>query len=249
MGNNYIHEYAQILRDIFTSLEHRRLKNKAETMSKKEAQIFGIDPVYTAEAFLSIIFLLEDTSQAIDNYLEFGLDGPTKIKRNYGERYLRFYGILNSVYMQFISCRELYKMFKIPTVTNYNNKAKKLKVLKARNIGASHSCKYKNDDNEIDFYKVSQLTLDGYGRSVHIIGEKDKDYVYDIKDGIEKFNVFMSNELDIVANHILVKKFDANSLRFKEFSKRLRFLDSQVKGQFSKEKFDEMIKSMNKSKF
>ncbi|MEM9391533.1 MAG: hypothetical protein AAGA02_13735 [Bacteroidota bacterium] len=100
LNDNNTYNYASLLRKIFRFLENRYQKKKVKN-PRTESKVFGIDPNYTAETFLSGIFLLEDTSQAIDNYFEFGLEGPTKYK-NFGERYLRLYGLLNSAYMQYV---------------------------------------------------------------------------------------------------------------------------------------------------
>jgi len=45
----------------------------------------------------SAMDLLDDTESAKDNYLMFGLSGPTKYN-DIGEKYLRLYGLLNSFF-------------------------------------------------------------------------------------------------------------------------------------------------------
>ena len=112
LTDNSIYNYAFLLRSIFCSIEHRYQQRRKKSSQVSESEVFKIDPNYTAETFLCGIFLLEDTSDATDNYNKFGLDGPTKYE-NIGEKYLRLYGILNAAYMQFITCHEFYRMFKV----------------------------------------------------------------------------------------------------------------------------------------
>lgn len=225
--NNLTHDYANILRSIFCTLDDRYNKRKVRNQ-KVEAKVFGIDPNFTAETFLSAIFLIEDTSQAINNFWEHGLDGPTKYD-NVGERYLRLYGLLNSAYMQFVSCRELYKIFKISGFDSFKEQAKQLKILKARNTAAAHSVNFESDGVK-DFYKVSQTTVHGFGEHLHIIGERDNEYEINLKAELETFTSFINSQLSKIANELINKLFPQESRVFIELSEELYLNDERAKG-------------------
>ncbi len=68
----------------------------------------------------SAMDLVSDTASAIGNFLQFGLEGPTKYD-NPGERYLRLYGVLNATYIQQAAILNLYRIVQVPNL----KKAKK----------------------------------------------------------------------------------------------------------------------------
>jgi hypothetical protein len=66
--------------------------------------------------------IIEDACSAIDNFLTFGLNGPTKYN-DIGEKYLRLYGILSSTYIQ---QEALLKLFQLMNVGPSLKQGKKL---------------------------------------------------------------------------------------------------------------------------
>lgn len=228
LTENSTFNYASYLRRLFVLIEYRYKKRKKKNPDITESEVFKIDPSFTAETFLCGLYLLEDTSNAIDNYLEFGLEGPTKYK-NIGESYLRLYGLLNSTNMQYVCCREFNKMFKSKSLIKYKKESKNLKIIKARNAAASHSINY-FEDGMRDFYKISQKTVKGHGERIHVIGEKDDEYEFNIKEDLKKFNQFICTELSQISNFLLNKHFDKKSNHFKEFKEDLELIDEKAKG-------------------
>ena len=65
-------------------------------------------------AFLcSSMDIIGDACLAIDNFIRFGLDGPTKYNE-VGERYLRLYGLLSATYIQQQAVIKLYQLVNVP---------------------------------------------------------------------------------------------------------------------------------------
>ena len=60
----------------------------------------------------SLMDVLGDTELAKGNFVKFYLSGPTKI-RDYGEQYLRLYGIVNAVYLQKFAIISLIELVKL----------------------------------------------------------------------------------------------------------------------------------------
>lgn len=228
LTENSTFNYASYLRGLFVLIEDRYKNRQRKNPDTTESEVFKIDPSFTAETFLCGLYLLEDTSNAIDNYSEFGLDGPTKYE-NIGESYLRLYGLLNSTYMQFVCCREFHKMFKSKSLIKYKKESKNLKILKVRHSAASHSINY-SEDGIRDFYKISQMTVKGYGERIHVIGEKDDEYEFNIKEDLNKFNKFIGSELSLISHFLLNKHLDRKSNHFKEFKEDLELIDEKAKG-------------------
>lgn len=229
LSPNVTYSYASLFRDIFCSIEHRINKKKSSLSPREEANAFGIDPNFSSETFLCGIFLLEDTSEAINNFNAYGLDGPTKIKGNLGERYLRLYGILNAAYMQYVVCTEFYKIFKIPNVSVFREEAGKFKILKARNAGASHSVNYVLNGIK-DYYKIAQVSVKGFGEKLSIIGEKDKEYQYNLKNDLDRFSEFIQTEFHNIIYVLIERLFDQNSKDYKRYMESLEIIGARRKG-------------------
>jgi hypothetical protein len=220
-------DFATLLRDIFCYIDEGF--NHEEASRKEEAKHFGIDPKYSARKFLTCIYQLEDSSYAIDDYYKFGLDGPTK-HENKGETYLRLYGLLSAAYLQYLSCESFYKMYKLKDEAKFYKEAKSLKIYKARHIAAAHSVNYRRDDGEIDYYLISQVTLRGHGEEVNIIGDKDKDSNYNIKQEMKAFTSFINEELNSICFQIIQKQFDKESKIFAKFMDKLDTLERRRMG-------------------
>jgi hypothetical protein len=79
-----------------------------------------------------------DASLAIDNFLRFGLDGPTRYNDT-GEKYLRLYGLLSAVYIQQEAVIKLYSLMNCPDPKNIKATFNKLEIRTLRHQLASHS--------------------------------------------------------------------------------------------------------------
>ncbi len=71
--------------------------------------------------------IVDDASLALESFLKFDLDGPTKYN-DIGEKYLRLYGILSASYIQQQAIITLYKLNNIPHPREAIKKIKALKI-------------------------------------------------------------------------------------------------------------------------
>ena len=121
--------------------------------------------------FCACMDLIEDTNLAIENFLRFEIEGPTKYD-DVGEKYLRLYGFLNAVYMQQNSVLTLCKIFKISDFNSKKQKIVALRIREIRNKLASHSNSYgKGKKIQKDTIFLARISLShtsvsyGYGNS------------------------------------------------------------------------------------
>lgn len=84
-----------------------------------------------------------DASYAIENFLQYSLDGPTKYK-DVGERYLRLYGVLSATYLQQEAVRKLYALMNCPSPKGVDDQFANLAVRTLRHQVASHSVDYRD---------------------------------------------------------------------------------------------------------
>lgn len=89
----------------------------------------------------SVLDIIGDTELAKSNFREFKIEGPTKIQ-NYGERYLRLYGILNAVYLQHSAIESFLEIVKFPGKTTALKELNQLKILELRNKAGAHTVDY-----------------------------------------------------------------------------------------------------------
>ena len=87
--------------------------------------------------------VIGDTTLAIKNFLEYGMEGPAVINDD-GEKYLRLYGVLNATYLQQEAIRVLYRKINLQKSKNVERKIEDLKIRDIRIKIGSHSSDYIN---------------------------------------------------------------------------------------------------------
>lgn len=105
--------------------------------------------------------LVGDTTLAIQNFERFGIEGPTKYN-DWGEKYLRLYGLLNAVYLQQSAVLNLYKVFQVPNQTEFKSKIDALQITEIRHKVASHTVNYFNPTSkQRDCFVITRTELRG----------------------------------------------------------------------------------------
>ena len=107
--------------------------------------------------------IIGDTCLAIDNFLRFGLDGPTRYDED-GERYLRLYGILSATYIQQEAVLKLYQLVNVPpTLKKGRDMIQQLEIHHLRHKLCSHSLNYNDkNSNSIQTYVPIRVHLRGF---------------------------------------------------------------------------------------
>ncbi len=104
--------------------------------------------------------VIGDTTQAISNFLEFDLEGHTD-GNDFGEMYLRLYGVLNASYLQQFAIVSLYKKCNLPKPGDVIDRLKKLKIYKLRNKLGAHSNDYRNEQDVLESYVIIPISVKG----------------------------------------------------------------------------------------
>jgi hypothetical protein len=150
----------------------------------------------------SAMDLLEDTESAKENYMKFGLDGPTKYDE-IGEKYLRLYGLLNALYLQKDAVIALLKYCNLSNLKKEKEEIENLKIIKLRHIAGSHTLNYKDYSNKkstnTNAYFITRISLSGnfiefrYGNEFEEIN---------IKDSLYDFNKLVGEKIYIVVKYL-----------------------------------------------
>ena len=99
--------------------------------------------------------IIPDTNQAIQNFLRFGLDGPTKYDE-LGEKYLRLYGDLNATYIQQEALLKLYKLANAPNLKGTTAQTHSLRIRELRNKFGAHTINFSKSKEEPEESYVSR---------------------------------------------------------------------------------------------
>jgi hypothetical protein len=133
----------------------------------------------------SLMDVLSDTELAKENFLKYDLGGPTKIL-DYGEQYIRLYGITNALYLQKSAIISFVELVKLSNKTNELKNLNECKILEFRNIVGAHTVDFiKNDrKNPHQFQRY-------FGQNSSItVSDSDNNYTeYNLKQLILDYNV------------------------------------------------------------
>jgi len=170
----------------------------------------------------SAMDLLEDTECAKENYLKFGLSGPTKYNE-VGEKYLRLYGILNAIYLQKDAIISLLKYCDLPNIKKEKEFIENIKIVKFRHIAGSHTLNYKDYSNKNssnkNSYLITRMSLD-YGTISFRSGDKFEEI--NLKEALFEYNKLIGEKIFIIVK-FLVKSLQ--DIDIEVYEKEKVFLD------------------------
>lgn len=133
----------------------------------------------------SLMDVLSDTELAKENFFKFNLSGPTKIQ-DYGEQYLRLYGITNAMYLQKSAIETLLELVKLPNKKSALERLNKSEIIKFRNIVGAHTVNYLEPNKKTNPYQFQRyFSHDG---SIKTLDSENNFKDYDLKKLIEDFN-------------------------------------------------------------
>ncbi len=143
----------------------------------------------------SCIDILQDTQYAIDDVFKNGLECTLN---NFGERYLRLYGVLNSYYQQMFALFNLAKIFNATNQTEIKNEIKSCGIITLRNKIASHTTYYVDDfknKKDFDFFRVTQTSLTKWSDRLVIVSYKSNTEEIHLRNLMEDFTTKLEKYL------------------------------------------------------
>ncbi len=218
-------DFAKLLNEFYLAIDVKKHET-AEDYNQKLTKKFKLDNKFDHYIIEASRYLLEDTEFAINNFIEFGLDGPTKY-RNIDERYLRLYGILNAVNLQKSVPIELIEVFKIGDKKKTKQIFAQLKIIDFRNKVGAHTLDYK--DKGRDYFRLAQSTLKGMGHNILIVGKDNTERINIIQE-LDEFKRVLHLELYKMFGEIFDKFFDPKSKKLASLKYILSLIDHKQKG-------------------
>lgn len=167
--------------------------------------------------------IVGDTCAAIRNFLQFGLDGPTKYN-DVGEMYLRLYGVLNATYLQQEAILKLYKLTQVPNHEQARDKIQSLRVREVRHKLGAHSTDYKSGrTKKVESYVPMQVSLSGFNCE-YFNNETLSSERVDIRECINQHFEVLVDLMDKVYEKTIKTLYRGQTKKLEEFMDKLKDL-------------------------
>lgn len=170
-----------------------------------------------------------DASGAIRNFLQFGLDGPTRYQ-DVGEQYLRLYGLLSAVYIQQQSVIKLFELMNVPNPKNVRAQFDNLQIRDLRHKLASHSTDYANRSTQnIETYVPIQIGVRGF-ICTFTNNEQTTHNAVDLEKAIEEHCRLSISVLDLIYGKAAKTLYKGQDNKLAESMERLEDLRTEKEG-------------------
>lgn len=148
---NKIESYIEVIRQIIVSKSMKDCEdNKFNSMMEKQLKI----QANSIEVILSSMDVIGDTHEAIKKFFINGFGSDL------GAKYLKLYGILNTIYLHSQSIISLARIFHLDNILSVEKELKNQKIMEIRHKLGAHSVNYQNSDNTISCYTPIRMCLE-----------------------------------------------------------------------------------------
>lgn len=164
-----------------------------------------------------------DASLAIENFLRFSLNGPTRYD-DIGERYLRLYGMLSAVYVQQEAVRKLYALMNCQNPKNVKAEFDRLEIRTLRHQLASHSVDYiESGEKKPQAFVPVRMDLEGFSCTV-TENRGDRSRTIELDKAIIQHCMLVVSVLDRIYEKSIGTIFRGQDKKIEEFNKKLEDL-------------------------
>lgn len=174
----------------------------------------GFQKQADCKLFRSAIDLLEDTQGAIDEVKERGLYVSTRPYTQQRESYLRLYGVLNAVYLQARSIKELMRMFGYSKCGQYWDVLRNHPLYKARNAIGAHALDNQEDLHDratVTHNRLTQSSLSKWGKSLTVISDRSGVIDVNLMEEIVTYEQISTGILLELAETVVSNRFAKNT--------------------------------------
>jgi hypothetical protein len=160
--------------------------------------------------FRASIDLLDDTEYALFSFFKYQLGDLKSENKDFGELYIRLYGILNAVYLQISAFEELSKLLNYPKRVKISKDFKKLEIYKLRGIAGSHTIDYlydnetfakQNNIHRTTSFRIVQMYLEKTAKKIVAIDENNISFEYNLYDSLLEYERIATKLLISLINH------------------------------------------------
>lgn len=181
MEKSLIYRTEQVIRELATDIAFKIQDKPFREEILKRLKFSKIDDW---NVLCSLMDVLSDTELAKENFLKYDLGGPTKIL-DYGEQYLRLYGVTNAIYLQKTALLSFIELVKLNNKNKWKNKIESLKILELRHIVGAHTIDFLDSGNRNSHQIQRGFLAD---RMIKTSDSKGNFKEFDLKELILEFN-------------------------------------------------------------
>ena len=191
-------EYIDLFRDLVNSRVQRVIPDTGDedypSLIKKSLKL---NKVSDWSFICTAMDIVGDCNLSFENFLKFGLDGPTRIK-DYGEKYLRLYGLLNATYIQQQAILNLFTLCQLPNPKTCKKKIENLSIRTVRHQIGAHANDYLNPESQtLESFVPTRMTLGGF--YLQYINNNNFEFSeVNLKVALEEHIHLMSESLDSI---------------------------------------------------
>lgn len=231
-GNNLCYDFMKTITIIerYNNLQKEILSNfslswngeKSRTTFRDDVKKkYGFEKEFGWNIMLNSFYVIDDTELAKKSFKKFDLQGPSR-HQDIGERYLRLYGFLNSIYQQKLAISNLMEVFKLSKQKEFLIRLNENELLILRNKIGAHSSNYnlikEDSEHKFDVYEISRNDLQ-MDRLKLLRNQHHVEY-YNLTNAINQFDRLMEDILCELTGKV-IKKIYKNQGKLYEAYQRL----------------------------
>ena len=216
-----IEKYNNLQKEILGNFAIRWDGEKCKTTFRDDVKNFyGFEKEFGWNIILNSYYIIDDTELAKNSFKQFELQGPSRHK-DIGERYLRLYGFLNSVYQQKLAIDNLMEVFKPPKQKEFSKRLAENELLILRNKIGAHPSNYRDvkedSEHKFDVYEISRpdLQMD----KLKLLRNQNHFEEYNLTKAIEDFDKLIEEILYEMTEKIIKKLFNNQGEMFANFQR------------------------------
>lgn len=173
--------------------------------------------------------ILEDSNEAISNFLRFGISGPTKYN-DIGEKYLRLYGMLNAIYLQQKAVCNLYKFFQCQDLRKKKEQIDTLEIVSIRHKLGAHSVNYKDPEtSEMHVFVPVRIELKDF-ECAYFNHYTNKYETVNLKAAIQNHLELMCSTYVEVVKKMILTIYKSNMDKCNELNERVAPFERMLSG-------------------
>jgi len=215
-----IRKYENFIREIINSsvrrLDFENLENNQVRFVDKIKELFKFESSNSWSFLTSSLNTLGDSNFAIVSFQNFNIDNGKSL--NTGEKYLRLYGVLSSIYIHFRSIATLADLVKTKS-NNLEQEFKNLDISFLRNAISAHPVNYNENKSKSNF-KIARYSLNDSGM-LEIINMKNEFKTYDLNKTINEYLIFSERLLHLIAQKFIINRYSSSKIKKDELLVKL----------------------------
>lgn len=222
-NKSIIYQCEKLIRDIINEFA---LRQKGKPFLEAVIKYLKFSEPKDWTTLCSLLDILGDTELAKENFEKFGISGPTKIE-DIGEKHLRLYGILNSVYLQKSAIIEFLHLVKHKDKSVFEKNIEGLKLLELRHIVGAHTVNYL-DKGVKNPHQLQRSSLDQ--KSIRTLDSKGNFKEYNLNELVRDYNQKSSEILFSATEKFVMTVFKNGGQKKEKYLKKLKYIKNALEG-------------------